>query len=109
MPTKHFPNRRDALKIAALSALSLPWVGVASSPAAAPASSVKKPGRTPALKLGVASFSLAKLPVDEVIGVLKELELDGISLYKNHADWSTGTPAGCKAVVQKFGDAGIAV
>jgi sugar phosphate isomerase/epimerase len=113
MPEKNFLNRREALKVAALTALSLPLIGVPSVTAAetnSPAkTSVKKASRASALKLGVASYSLAKLPVEGVIAVLKELEITGVSLYKSHAPWADGTPEQCRAVVQKFSDAGITV
>ena len=72
-------------------------------------SSLKNPGRAPALKLGVASYSLAKLPVEEVIAALKQMEITAVSLYKSHAPWADGTPDQCRAVVQKFSDAGITV
>jgi inosose dehydratase len=109
MPEKPFVNRREALKVAALSALSLPLIGVPSAPAAEANSSIKQAGRAPALKLGVASYSLAKLPVEGVIEVLKQLEINAVSLYKTHAPWETGTPEQCSAIVQQFKDAGITV
>ncbi len=102
-------TRREALKVTTLSALSLPLIGVTSASAAETNSSIKQTSRAPALKLGVASYSLAKLPVEEVIKVLKQLEITAVSLYKTHAPWADGTPDECKAVVQKFSDAGIAV
>ena len=109
MPEKNFLSRREALKVAALSALSLPLAGAVTIAAAETESPPKKKNRTAALKLGVASYSLAKLPVDEVIAALKQLEITAVSLYKTHAPWADGTPDECKAVVQKFSDAGIAV
>jgi inosose dehydratase len=109
MPKKHFLNRRDALKVATLSALSLPLIGVPSTQAVDTTSSIKQAGRAPALKLGVASYSLAKLPVEGVIEVLKQLEINAVSLYKTHAPWADGTPEQCRAVVQQFRDAGITV
>jgi sugar phosphate isomerase/epimerase len=102
-------NRRDALKVAALGALSIPLFGVATDSAAENTSSIKKINRASALKLGIASFSLAKSPIEEVIAVLKKLEINGVALYKIHAPWADGTPEECKAVVQKFADAGITV
>jgi sugar phosphate isomerase/epimerase len=102
-------NRREALKAAAVSALSLPLVGVASASESEIVSPLKNPGRAPALKLGVASYSLAKLPVEEVIPALKQMEITAVSLYKSHAPWADGTPDQCRAVVQKFSDAGITV
>ena len=109
MPKRPFLNRRDALKVVTLSALSLPLIGVPSAQAVDTTSSVKQAGRAPALKLGVASYSLAKLPVEGVIEVLKQLEINAVSLYKTHAPWADGTPEECRAVVQKFSDAGITV
>jgi inosose dehydratase len=109
MPEKNILNRRDVLKAVALSALSLPLIGVASVSATETNSSIKTARRAPALNLGVASYSLSKLPVEEVIAVLKQLEITAASLYKSHCPWSDGTPDQCKAVVQKFSDAGIAV
>ena len=109
MPKQNFLNRRAALKVAALSALSLPLMGAASVAAAENNSSAKKAGRAAALKLGLASYSLSKLPVEEVIATLKQLEITAVSLYKTHCAWSDGTPDECKAAVQKFTDAGIAV
>ena len=109
MPAKPFLNRREALKAATLSVLSLPLVGAAAAAAAEASSSLKQTSRAPALKLGVASYSLAKLPVEGVIEALKQLEITGVSLYKSHAPWADGTPEQCRAVVQKFTEAGITV
>jgi sugar phosphate isomerase/epimerase len=109
MPEKNLLNRRAALKAAAVSVLSLPLLGVGSVSAAENNSSAKKASSAAALKLGVASYSLSKLPVEEVIAALKQLEITAVSLYKSHCPWSDSTPDECKAVVQKFSDAGIAV
>ena len=109
MPAANTLNRRAALKVAALSALSLPLIGAASVSAAETNSPAKKATGAAALKLGVATYSLSKLPVEEVIATLKQLEIAGASLYKSHCPWSDGTSEQCKAVVQKFSDAGIAV
>src|SRR6266404_550593 len=102
-------NRREALKVAALAALGLPLAEDPSASAAETSSLLKKASRAPALKLGVASYSLAKLPVEAVIETLKQLEINAVSLYKSHAPWADGTPEQCRAVVQKFADAGISV
>ena len=112
MSKNNFLNRREALKVAALSAFGLPLVGIPSALAAETNSAIsfaRKKNRTPALKLGVASYSLAKLTVEEVIAVLQQLEITAVSLYKSHAPWADGTPEECKAVVQKFSDSGITV
>ena len=108
MPEKKLLNRREALKVAAITAFSLPMMG-ATSVAADADSAVQTARRASALKLGLASYSLSKLPVEQVIATLKQLEITAVSLYKSHAPWADGTPEECKAVVQKFSDAGIAV
>jgi inosose dehydratase len=109
MPNKNSLNRRSALKLTALSALSLPLLGTSTVSSAETDAPAKAASRASDLKLGLASYSLSKLPVEEVIAVLKQLEITAVSLYKTHAPWSDGTPADCKAVVQKFSDAGINV
>lgn len=108
MPGKNHLTRRAALRVATLSALSLPLLGT-SAVAAEAGSSAKPAAGSSALKLGVATYSLAKLTVPEVIVVLTQLDISAVSLYKSHCPWADGTPDECKAVVQKFNDAGIAV
>ena len=107
-----FLSRRDALKTAALSALTLPLLA---ANAASAADAAESPARKTTsvknqpLHLGVASYSLSKLPVDEVIAVLKQLEISAASLYKTHAPWADGTPEQCRDIVQKFKDSGITI
>jgi sugar phosphate isomerase/epimerase len=105
---KNSINRRDALKIATLSALSLPLLksGAAEN---VPDSAAKKSSHSSQLKLGLASYSLSKMSVDDVIEACKQLEISAVSLYKTHCPWSDGTPEQCKTIVQKFSDAGISV
>ncbi len=109
MTAKNLLNRRQALKAGAWSALALPLMGVTAATAADVSPSAGKAGRTCPLNLGLASYSLAKLPVEQVIQVMTQLELKAVSLYKTHAPWADGTPDQCRAVVKKFADAGIAV
>ena len=103
-------TRREALKAATLGALSLPLLAGTAARGADPAPA-KKADRTgkDLLRLGVASYSLSQMPVEQVIEVLTQLELKAASLYKTHAPWADGTPEQCRAVVQKFKDAGIAI
>ena len=105
MPHNKAFTRREALKAAALGALALPLAGVTSRAASSAA-----PARPrPRFNLGLASFTFAKLSPEEFIPVLRRLELSTVSLYKTHAPWPDGTPAKCRAAVQKFADAGITV
>jgi inosose dehydratase len=99
-------TRRDALKGAAVAALGLPWLRPASATAAEPA---PRADRTRGVRLGIASYSLSSLTVEQVIPVVLQLEIKTVSLFHTHAPWSTGTPEECQAAVRKFADAGIAV
>jgi sugar phosphate isomerase/epimerase len=91
-------NRRQALKLTALSAAGL-WAG-------AGCASAEKRG--PALKLGVASYSLSNLPASAVIAELQKLDIHYVTLFRTHCPWD-GTPEQCRAAAKKFTDAGLAV
>lgn len=99
------PTRRDALKRVALSALALPLLGAGTRLAAADTPAPRD--RTRGLELGVASISLKDLAVDSVIGVLQHLEIRHVSIFRTHALFEKGEAADCRAVAQKFRDAGI--
>ena len=88
--------------MAGLSAIGLSLFNVA-------ASAEEETNRVEKLKLGIASYSLNKLSVEGVIALLTELRINRVSLYKTHCPWTTGTPEACRAIVQKFSDAGISV
>jgi inosose dehydratase len=105
MPHNKAFTRREALKAAALGALALPLAGVTGR-AAGPVAPARP---SPRFSLGLASFTFAKLSIEEFIPVLRRLELSTVSLYKTHAPWPDGTPAQCRTAVQKFADAGITV
>lgn len=109
MPKHHSLNRREAVKLAALSALCLPLLGAVSTVAAQDEVSSVATKRPDRLKLGVATISLSKKTIAGVIAALKQLQIDGAALYKTHAPWATGTPGECQAIVKQFTDAGIAV
>jgi sugar phosphate isomerase/epimerase len=104
-PTHSF-SRRTALKGAALAAIGYPLLRPLSALAAAP---VSVSGRTRGIKLGLASYTLNTLSVDQVIAVVRQLELKTVSLFRLHAPWGTGTVEECRAVVQKFAAEGITV
>jgi len=100
-------SRRDILKLGSIAALAAPVLGrsapASEAPSALPAGEKR---RSP---LGVATFSLTKLPVPGVIAALNTLAITRASLYHSHAPWADGTPEACRAVVQQFKDSGIAV
>jgi sugar phosphate isomerase/epimerase len=99
--TNRAMGRRSALKMAGLSAIGLSLLNI---PALA-----EEAARPRELTLGVASYSLNKLTVAGVIALLKQLQIDRVSLYKTHCPWTTGTPETCREIVRKFSDAGISV
>ena len=106
MSNHHFLTRREALKLAALATLGLPFAGALSASAA----EVRVPmlRNSSRLKLGVASYSLNKLSADAVITVLKDLQIRYVSLYKTHCPWD-GTPEQCRAAANKFKQAGLVI
>jgi len=108
MKKKNSLTRRDAIKAAALSALSLPCLGALSS-LAADTDSSSSPAFQDKLKLGVATISLSKKTIPEVIAALKQLQIESASLYKTHAPWADGSPDQCRAIVKQFTDAGLIV
>jgi sugar phosphate isomerase/epimerase len=104
MPPPDSLSRRALLKAASLGALSLSLSTTASRlHAATPA------GRNQRLQLGVASISLRELPVPAVISVLKQLEIDRISIHGAHASFEKDTPEKCSAVAAAFRAGGITV
>lgn len=109
MPSPRILTRREALKTAALGALAFPLLGGTAGCVSQPTAASPAPAARRTLRLGVASYTFAKLPVAGVIAALQRFGLDAVSLYKSHAPWGDGTPAQCRAVVQQFADAGIAV
>ena len=105
-------SRREVLKTAVSAALTFPFLGAAATAVRAAETAVKKPdarGRSTNLKLGVASFSLSKSSVEDLIAVLQQLKIENVSLYKTHVPWADGSPEQCRAVAEKFKLAGITV
>ncbi len=118
-------SRRHALKTAALGALSLPLFGAAARAAddkAAPAKKAKAApadpaaglyppvgpgGREHGLRLGVASYSLRNLPLDEAIAAVKALRISNVALSRLHCNWEGATVDECRAVGEKLKAAGL--
>lgn len=96
------PSRRTMLKLAAATAGSLPLGAVAAG--AEPAPSTGDPWR--GLKVGVASYSYRKLPLDACIKGIQRVALHYVSIKEFHLP--LGSSQGQrKEVAQKFRDAGI--
>lgn len=119
-------NRREALKTAALGALALPVLGSALFGADAgkgkkgkaakgePASPTLYPptspdGRENGLRLGIASYSLRTLSLDDAMSAVLALRVKNIALFRNHCNWETATVDECRAVGEKLKTAGLAL
>jgi sugar phosphate isomerase/epimerase len=115
-------TRREALKTAALGALSLPLFGSAAraadaakgakaASAAAPAPTLYPPaspdGRENGLRLGVTTYSLRNMALDDAIATVKSLRLSNIALFKNHCNWETASLDECRAIGAKLQAAGL--
>ncbi len=107
------------MKTAALGALTLPFLGAAlraadtkakaaPDPTAEPRLKVGADGRENGLRLGVATYSLRSLNVDDTIATLKALRIVNAGVFRNHVPWG-GTVEEVRAAAQKFKDAGIAL
>ena len=113
-------TRREALRSAALGLLSLPLSATAlraadkkeKQPAAAPALPAYTTfpgGRENGLRLGIASYSLRNLPLDEAIAVVKVMRISNIALFRLHCNWEAAPVEECRAVGGKLQAAGLAL
>src|SRR5215813_5824487 len=97
-------SRRDLLKTGALAAAAIPSVNLKSF--AAYATEEADPWR--GLKIGVATYTMRELPIEETIKGVQRVGLKYISIknVKNHIDLSH-TPEERKQRAQMFRDAGL--
>lgn len=94
-------SRREALKTAAVGALALPFLSSRATAAATSAPS--------SLRLGVASYSLRNLQLDEAIATVKSLRIPNIALFRAHCNWEGASVDECRAVGEKLTAAGLAL
>lgn len=99
-------TRREALKSAALGALSLPLLAPLARGATAERAKASE-GRGPALRLGVTSYSTRNMTLDATIETLKQLRVDHIALFRAHCNWETASVEECRAVGEKVKAAGL--
>ncbi len=97
-------SRRDLLMTGALAAAAIPTVNLSSF--AAPATEETDPWL--GLKIGVATYTVRELPIEEAIKAIQRVGLKYISIknVKNHIDLSH-TPEERKQRAQMFKDAGL--
>jgi inosose dehydratase len=99
-------TRREAIQKAALAGMLLPLMGTLPARGAGPDPGADpRPG--PRLSLGLASYSLRKLPVDEAIAALHALGITSLSVHKAHVPILLSTPEVCRDLAAKFRDGGI--
>ena len=106
----HTPSRRELFRLAGLAAAA-PLLTVSNSEAAAAvaAGADIAPGRKPTpLKIGIASYSLRKFPLDRVIQACKEMNVRYLNLKDFHLA-RTDPPETTRALRKKIEDAGIAI
>jgi|CZKI01.1.fsa_nt_gi sugar phosphate isomerase/epimerase len=105
-----FVTRREAIARTALAGLLLPMMGAARSLGAEgggdPASG---PPAGPRLNLGLAGYSLRKLPTDAAVAAMQALQIKSISVFRVHVPILLSTPDVCRDAAQKFRNAGIAI
>ena len=107
MPTEgRLVTRREALAAAAMAGLVLPVLGAARSLGAEDAAR-PMPAAGPKLNLGIATYSLRKLPLDAVIAALQAMQVKSISVFRAHVPILIGTPDDCRAAAQRFRSAGL--
>ena len=108
-PPAHL-TRREVLRTAALGAFSLPFLGsIGHAAVAATAETAPAAPRPERLRLGVASYSLRNLSLDDAIASVKALRVTNIALFKNHCAWETASVEECRAVGAKLKAAGLAL
>jgi len=106
----HLLTRREAIARTAMAGFLLPVMGAARSLGAedggAPA-----PGSPPEprLNLGLAGYSLRKLPIDAAVAALQALQVKSVSVFRVHVPILLSTPDVCREAAQKFRGAGIAI
>jgi inosose dehydratase len=97
-------SRRDLLKTGSLVAAAIPTINISSF--AVPATEEADPWL--GLKIGVATYTVRELPIEEAIKAIKRVGLKYVSIknVKNHIDLSH-TPEERKQRAQMFRDAGL--
>ncbi len=96
-------TRRQAVKSLALSGLALPLLGQLQAQAQPAA---RAAGKRAPLRLGLATYSLRHLPIDDAIPVMKEMRVEFIGPFRAHIPWG-GAAAQCKAIADKLWEAGF--
>ena len=100
-------SRRSFVRLGVSAAALSPLAGfVPTLRAEAPGAGVRDPDPWRGLKIGVASYSLSKLPLDDAIAAIRRVGVDYVSIKDVHLPLKSATSQR-KDVARKFRDAGI--
>jgi inosose dehydratase len=106
-------TRREFLQMTAMTAAALPLLGLPAFALQENRELLRSPGASSSgkdpwggLKVGVASYTFHKLPLEQCIDAIKRLDLHYVSIKDSHLPLKSTTEER-KAVVQKFKDAKI--
>ncbi len=103
-------TRREAVRKAALAGLVLSQIRAMPALQAADATPPPKPGgAAPQLKIGVATYSLRRLPIDAAVAALQAMQVTSVSVFRAHVPILVGTPEECRVAAQKFRAAGMTI
>lgn len=82
--------------------------GLALAGGASPAAAAGPAGRRGTLDLGIATYSLRKLPTEAAIAALRHMQVTSASAFRVHLPiLAPATPEECRAIAKLFTDAGI--
>lgn len=105
---ERYATRREAVRKAAIAGFLLSQIRAVPELNAEDVDQPKEPGEAaPRLNLGLATYSLRKLPVDAAIEALKAMQITSVSVFKQHVPILLSTPEVCREMAQKFRRAGI--
>jgi inosose dehydratase len=99
-------SRRDMLIMGALASMSLPTLRGVSAPLVASSARAANGDVWRGLKVGVASYTLRKMPLDLAIKSIQRLDLKYVSIKDFHLPMNS-TAEERRGVAQKFKEAGI--
>ncbi|HMD60838.1 MAG TPA: sugar phosphate isomerase/epimerase [Opitutaceae bacterium] len=103
-------TRREAIARTALAGLSLPLLGAARGLGTADSAGAAAGSPAAArLSLGLAGYSLRKLPIDAAVAALQELQIKSVSVFRVHVPILLSTPDVCREAARRFRDAGVAI
>lgn len=101
-------SRRAALQRLALAGIAAPLLAGPRLGAAAAETVAGRPVAVPAFRLGVASYSLRGMPLDQALAAVKRVGLNCLSVNRAHLPWEN-SPPGWESVVTRFKAAAVQV